>query len=161
MLKPVSSNKHWVADRNRHLAGRKVHTGLGALSKGNMASSSTAGKHVHPASKKMGTGYMSGQFELGNVTVEPDHDIAEKKRMLLKASDFPSFNELVDFDQFPDAVDDGRAASLMVQVRKARPKTTKASALAGRRIHIQKTAVSPSTLAVVTFDESEVTRNNS
>ena len=157
MLKPVSSNKHWVADRNRHLAvhnSRKVHTGLGAVSKGNMASASTTEKRAHQASKATGSVHRSGAVALGRGTVADGNDLADLKRTLLKAADFPSFNELADFDQFADAVDDGRAASLMVHFRKARPKTTKASGLAGRRIQIQKAAVCPSSLAVVTRDES-------
>ena len=63
-----------------------------------------------------------------------------EQRILLKAGDFPAFDGPVDFGEFEDAADDdGRAASLMVRLNslsKARPKTTKGSALAARRMQL-------------------------
>ena len=161
-LTPVSANKHWVASRNRHLSSRdarKARSGLGALSKGHiaahLASSSTAGRQALPNSGVARPATKSGVDALAIGGVGAVNGQAGRQgRLLLKAGDFTAFDGLVDFDAFVDARDEeGLAASLMVRCPKARPKTTKGSALAGRRMHLQPTALSPSALAVVTHED--------
>ena len=73
MLTPVSANKHWVAGRNRHLSvrdARKPRSGLGALSRGHIASSSTAGRQLHPPSTAIRLACKSGAGEFGKGCVE-------------------------------------------------------------------------------------------
>ena len=144
LLTPVSANKHWVAGRNRHLSGqdgRKARSGLGALSRGYQASASAAGRQAFPTSTAVRPTAKSGAEPFARGRAENGKEQSDgQKRVFLMAGDFPAFDGPVDFGEFEDAVeDDGRAASLMVRLNslsKARPKTTKGSALAARRMQL-------------------------